>query len=105
MKANTNLKMNGSFSMLGINHNLKKIKRSGVVQKDINYTSNYGMFKFLDQNRETMDKHIADLAASIKESGQIHAIVVNDKFEIIDGQNRFKACKLLGVPVMYIISK
>ena len=105
MKANTNLKMNGSFSMLGINHNLKKIKKSGVVQKDINYTSNYGMFKFLDQNRETMDKHIADLAASIKESGQIHAIVVNDKFEIIDGQNRFKACKLLGVPVMYIISK
>ena len=55
MKANTNLKMNGSFSMLGINHNLKKIKKSGVVQKDINYTSNYGMFKFLDQNRETMD--------------------------------------------------
>ena len=105
MKTNTNLKMNGSFSMLGINHNLKTIKKSGVVQKDINYTSNYNMFKFLDQNRETIDRHIADLAASIKESGQIHAIVVNDKFEIIDGQNRFKACKLLGIPVMYIKSK
>ena len=104
-KSNEKLKMNGSFSMLGISHNLKKMKKNGVVKKDINYSSDYSMFKFLDQNRETMDRHIADLAASIKESGQIHAIVVNDKFEIIDGQNRFKACKLLGIPVMYIQNK
>lgn len=104
-KSNEKLKMNGSFSMLGINHNLKTIKKNGVVKKDINYSSDYSMFKFLDQNRETMDRHIADLAASIKESGQIHAIVVNDKFEIIDGQNRFKACKLLGIPVMYLQNK
>ena len=104
-KSNEKLKMNGSFSMLGISHNLKKMKKNGVVKKDINYSSDYGMFKFLDQNRETMDRHIADLAASIKESGQIHAIVVNDKFEIIDGQNRFKACKLLGIPVMYLQNK
>ena len=104
-KSNEKLKMNGSFSMLGISHNLKKMKKNGVVKKDINYSSDYSMFKFLDQNRETMDRHIADLAASIKESGQIHAIVVNDKFEIIDGQNRFKACKLLGIPVMYLQNK
>ena len=104
-KSNEKLKMNGSFSMLGISHNLKRMKKNGVVKKDINYSSDYGMFKFLDQNRETMDRHIADLAASIKESGQIHAIVVNDKFEIIDGQNRFKACKLLGIPVMYLQNK
>ena len=104
-KSNEKLKMNGSFSMLGISHNLKKMKKNGVVKRDINYSSDYGMFKFLDQNRETMDRHIADLAASIKESGQIHAIVVNDKFEIIDGQNRFKACKLLGIPVMYLQNK
>jgi hypothetical protein len=104
-KSNEKLKMNGSFSMLGISHNLKKMKKNGVVKRDINYSSDYSMFKFLDQNRETMDRHIADLAASIKESGQIHAIVVNDKFEIIDGQNRFKACKLLGIPVMYIQNK
>ena len=104
-KSNEKLKMNGSFSMLGISHNLKKMKKNGVVKRDINYSSDYSMFKFLDQNRETMDRHIADLAASIKESGQIHAIVVNDKFEIIDGQNRFKACKLLGIPVMYLQNK
>ena len=104
-KSNEKLKMNGSFSMLGISHNLKRMKKNGVVKKDINYSSDYSMFKFLDQNRETMDRHIADLDASIKESGQIHAIVVNDKFEIIDGQNRFKACKLLGIPVMYLQNK
>jgi len=104
-KSSEKLKMNGSFSMLGISHNLKKMKKNGVVKRDINYSSDYSMFKFLDQNRETMDRHIADLAASIKESGQIHAIVVNDKFEIIDGQNRFKACKLLGIPVMYLQNK
>ena len=104
-KVKTQTKMNGSFSMLGITHNLKKVKKDGVIQKDISYSSNYSMFKYLEQNRETIDRHINDLMTSIKESGQVHPIVVNKDFEIIDGQNRFKACKLLGIPVMYIISK
>ena len=44
-KVKTQTKMNGSFSMLGITHNLKKVKKDGVIQKDISYSSNYSMFK------------------------------------------------------------
>lgn len=103
-KTTERVKVNGKFSLMGATYNLNKTKKDGVVKKDISYSSNYNMFKFLDQNRETMDGHISHLMTSIKESGQVHPIVVNQNFEIIDGQNRFKACKLLGIPVMYIIS-
>ena len=103
-KTTERVKVNGKFSLMGATYNLNKTKKDGVVKKHISYSSNYNMFKFLDQNRETMDGHISHLMTSIKESGQVHPIVVNQNFEIIDGQNRFKACKLLGIPVMYIIS-
>lgn len=103
-KLNEQVKMNGKFSMMGVAYHLNKTKKNGVIEKNISYSSDYDKFKFLEQNRETMDRHINNLMASIKESGQVHPIVINEQFEIIDGQNRFKACKLLGLPVMYIIS-
>lgn len=32
-------------------------------------------------------------------------IIVNEKYQIIDGQHRFEVCKELGLPVFYIIKK
>ena len=32
-------------------------------------------------------------------------IIVNDKYEIIDGQNRYLASKLLGKPIRYVIAE
>ena len=101
----TKIKSNGSFQMLGMSHKLNEVKKNGIIAEKILYSSDYSMFKFLEQNRDTISRHIGDLASSIKKCGQIHPITVNSDFEIIDGQNRFEACKLLERPVMYVINK
>ena len=60
--------------------------------------------KFLADNRDTDDGAVKRLAESISKFGQLEPIVINEKWEIINGQHRAKACKLLDIPVLYIIS-
>ena len=65
-------------------------------------TKDYDKFKKLVGNRFV--DHSDKIVESIKNCGQlISPIVVNEKFEIIDGQNRFEAYKALGLPVQYTI--
>ena len=67
-------------------------------------TKKYSIFKKLDGNRDTyaVDKIIK----SIREVGYIPSpICVNDKMEVVDGQNRLEALKRLGMPVHYYIVK
>ena len=67
-------------------------------------TSEYEKFKVLGGNRRIDHSH--KVAESIKNHGQLLApITVNEKFEIIDGQNRFEAFKRLNLPVQYIVSE
>lgn len=67
--------------------------------KTIFETTNYEMFKFLDQNRQPQNRPM--LTDSIKKHGLLMPIDVNEKMQIIDGQHRFLACKQLGLPVQY----
>ena len=71
-----------------------------VVKK----TKDYSMFSLLKRNRVTDDKAINNLVVSIKKYGQLQPIIVNQKLEVIDGQHRFEACKILGYEVAYLIS-
>jgi hypothetical protein len=66
-------------------------------------TINYDIFKFKKNNRDI--KHYKRIVESIKKIGYIDAfpILVNSNFEILDGQNRFFACKELGLPIPYSI--
>lgn len=67
-------------------------------------TSNYSIFSFLDGNRSIKDGRVAKIKRSIEMVGYIPSpIVVNEKFQIIDGQGRFAALKELGLPVCYIV--
>lgn len=69
---------------------------------DVYVTTDYSMFKFLDGNRDVT--YFKRIISCIQYLGYIGApIVVNEKMEIIDGQNRFEALKILGLPVEYII--
>lgn len=68
---------------------------------EIFVTSDYARFKKLKGNRE-LRKNIS-LENSIKKSGIIIPIEVNEKFEILDGQNRFEIAKMLGISIPYRI--
>lgn len=65
-------------------------------------TRNYEKFKKLPANRDARtEKRIVE---SIKKVGYVLSpILVNEKFEVIDGQNRLEALKTLGLPVLYMV--
>lgn len=62
-------------------------------------TNDYDKFKFISQNRQP--DHVKALAQSFKDRYVPNAILCNEKYEIIDGQNRFLAAKDLGLPIYY----
>ena len=68
-------------------------------------TKDWKNLKFLEDNRDIDDGAVKRLAESIKKFGQLQPIVINEKWEVIEGQHRVRACKLLGIPVLYVISE
>ena len=65
-------------------------------------TKKYGIFKKLEGNRDTYG--VNKIIKSIESVGYIPSpICVNDKMEVIDGQNRLEALKALNMPVHYYI--
>lgn len=64
-------------------------------------TTHYEKFKLIEQNREV--DHVKALKISFQKRDVPNAIIVNESFEIIEGQNRFFARKELGLPILYYI--
>lgn len=82
---------------------------SGNEDSKVQRSSNYEEFE-LDpvHNRKVRQSHVIHLSKKIGKDGQITPIVVkinpiNGKKIIHGGQHRFGACKLLGIPVRFII--
>lgn len=80
---------------------IKTIASVSEIQK----TTDYYKFSFLEGNRDLCEKSINKLMRSIDEEDltRINPIVVNSDFEIIDGQHRFEALKRLNKPVYYFV--
>ncbi len=78
---------------------------SGVNQHkfEVVRTKEYHLFSHLDGNRSINKAHVTKLKESMQEKYLVSPIIVNSKYEIIDGQHRFEACKELGLPVLYIM--
>lgn len=74
--------------------------------QNVEKTSNYDQFQYLQGNRPIDKYHLKKLKASIEKNNHLnlHPIIVNDKFEVIDGQHRLNAAKELGYEVYYIRS-
>ena len=68
-------------------------------------TKEYHLFSHLQGNREISKKHVNSLKESMKEAYLVSPIIVNGRYEIIDGQHRFEAIKELGLPLLYIMVK
>lgn len=66
-------------------------------------TNDYDRFSLLKGNRVVNRLHIERLKKSFKESYLLAPILVNEKYEIIDGQHRFHAARDLDLPINFII--
>ena len=73
--------------------------------KNIHITKNYNDFKFVKGNRAINYTHVNNLVDSIKEKDLQMPIIVDEKMNIIDGQHRFEAYRLLKKDVHFIIKK
>ena len=80
--------------------NSKVTDLAGVV---IQSTYDQSIFNTLLGNRELPPKHVKALTDSMDAQQLATVGIVNEKMEIIDGQNRSKACGELGLPFSYIV--
>lgn len=75
------------------------------IYTNVMMTNNYDLFKFMEGNRKLSSTNLNQIISSMKEKQLVIPITVNEKFEIIDGQHRYEACKYLKLPVYFIIEK
>lgn len=73
--------------------------------RKIYLSRDYEMFKIIQGNRFVDPKRVYDLKTSIEENGWLPSpIMVNERYEIIDGQGRFLALKALEMPIEFVIA-
>jgi hypothetical protein len=79
-----------------------------ITMKKVNTiyeTKEYDNFKLLKENREIKKSHVDYFVRELKESGQQIPLKVNKKNQILEGQHRFTACKILGIPFKFFYEK
>ncbi len=72
----------------------------------IQETSNYSKFKMLPHNRPIVYSHVRRLVASLSERPHLRParpVLVNESFQVIDGQHRLKASELNGQSVYFMV--
>lgn len=79
---------------------MKHIEEIGTVCS----TYDYGMFKQLEGNRGVLNIRKKKVRRSVDAVGYINIpIIVNDKYEIIDGAARYEIAVERGLPIVYTI--
>jgi hypothetical protein len=66
-------------------------------------TNDYDQFKIMDNNRDVNLLHVKRLVESFQQQHLVSPVIVNERFEVIDGQHRLEASRETGVPVYYIM--
>lgn len=66
-------------------------------------TTNYDQFKSITANREVNNSHVNRLVKAIAKKNLLHLnpILCNENLEVIDGQHRLEAAKILQLPIWY----
>jgi len=72
----------------------------------IRSTTNYDMFHLEQANRKVDPKHVSELVEAIREKNLLreYPIVVDVDYNVIDGQHRLCAARILGIPIFFIVS-
>lgn len=81
------------------------LKNEPMVKQthQVHTTTDYFLFKSIEGNRNKNLLHINRLKDSMTEKYLFTVIIVNENYEIIDGQHRFEVIKELKLPMNYII--
>ena len=82
---------------------VKPTAKTMLVINQVNSTNDYSKFKTLQGNRNVNNLHVRRLRESFKDAYLLAPIIVNQNFEIIDGQHRFEAAKQMKLPINFII--
>jgi len=76
------------------------------MENVVQQTIDYDQFNFIENNREQSQGHIWALKEAFTTVGnltRVQPILVNERFDIIDGQHRFTAARELGEPIFYTV--
>lgn len=73
------------------------------VGKEVLTTTDYFLFKQIEGNREKNKLQLSKLKKSMSDSYLFTILIVNENYEIIDGQHRFEVIKELGLPLNYVV--
>jgi hypothetical protein len=76
---------------------------SDFIVNQVYCTTEYDKFKTLEGNREVRINNLMRLRRSLSEKQLQSPIIVNEVFQIIDGQHRHKIIQELKLPLFYII--
>jgi len=71
----------------------------------VHTTTDYFLFKPIDGNRNKNPLHLSRLKKSLSSNYLFTVIIVNEKYEIIDGQHRFECISQLKLPLHYVVCK
>lgn len=75
------------------------------IINQVHSTNDYDIFSKLGGNRNINQAHLKRLKKSIEEESLVVPMIVNENYEIIDGQTRFQSWKDLNKPVYFIRMK
>lgn len=73
-------------------------------QFELGVTKDYSVFKQA-KNRNVNARKVARKKESIEKINLQQPIIVNKRFEVVDGQHRLEALKQLRLPVYYVVSR
>jgi hypothetical protein len=73
------------------------------ISSEVHFTRDYFMFRELEGNRALNPLHLKRLKASMEAHYLFSPIIVNENYEVIDGQHRLHCAEALGLPVYYIV--
>lgn len=73
------------------------------TSNQVHTTTDYFLFKPIDGNRNKNVLHLKRLKQSMEQNYLFTVIIVNENYEIIDGQHRFEIIRELELPLNYIV--
>lgn len=71
----------------------------------VHTTTDYFLFKPIEGNRNKNSLHFNRLKKSMADNYLFTVIIVNERYEIIDGQHRFDVVQELKLPLYYVVCK